>query len=107
MTTKYTKAQRRAIAAAFRQARLFIEGGVRFFICHALDLVASGNPQGAVLAKYIVHSRMQPPKGPSSGYSLENWLVDNGHATYRQLSRVAMREYRVRWLTALIEEFES
>lgn len=99
----YTKPQRRAIARAFRYVRDKLLADRGRFICFILigydDLYASA------MAKQVVRTRMG--QLGIDGAALEAWLIVHKHARRPQLTAAAMRGYRVRWLTALIEEFES
>lgn len=103
MKRYYTKPQRRAIAGAFRYARAKLLADRGCFIC--LILTGYEDLHASAMARQVVCTRMGTVG--TSGSSLEAWLVINEHAPWSQLTATAMRDYRVRWLTALIEEFES
>lgn len=97
--TKYNKAQRGQIADAFRAARVRIANGDETYICTALDY--TGHP-GAGPAKWVVQIRLG---GHPWYYTLEDWLRETPKVPPSKLTVKKMREYRTRWLDALIAEF--
>lgn len=42
-----------------------------------------------------------------TGDAVSDWLWKNGHAKPGEMTASALREYRMRWLDALIAEFEA
>jgi hypothetical protein len=88
----------RGIADAFREARKRIKSRQNTYICFALS--DTGHPY-AVSASRIVQTRM------SGHFTLEGWLLGNGHIPNKHMARKHMREYRLRWLDELITEFEE
>ncbi len=108
----YTPDLRAGIAKAFRYAREEIQSGRQHYICHAL-WYAPGWPVGALA---VVQQRMGAsrsgvvtrPCGQAIGvkhYSLDEWLADRGIGDGAR-TRYNVRKYRLRWLDALIKEFE-
>lgn len=105
---RYSRKQRREIANAFRDAYQEIEQYDEVYICHALTNSA---------AIHIIETRMGKTQGGwvrrpcgerkrAMLYSLDDWLYDRGFSR-RKLDSGNMREYRLRWLDALIKEFSE
>ena len=57
---------------------------------------------GRFSAAKVIHERMRSPQ-PVGNYTLEDWLRARG---YTGMLEHEMRAYRIRWLDALIEEFD-
>jgi len=86
------------IAGAFRAARARIKRRKNNFICIAL--LDSGHPLRSS-AINIVQTRM------AGAFTLSKWLVVHKVAPrIDDLDDALMREYRLRWLDALIQEFD-
>lgn len=100
--TKYTKKQRKQIAAALRQAKKKLpwskEPNARYNICYALS-----NSHGANLARGIIEDRL----GDLS--YVTSWLWHAGYlpAAYEDWDWTEIQAYRHRWVDALIEEFSK
>ena len=88
------------IAEAFRRARAQIRSGRQEFICNALYV---SKAPGREAAQRVVMRRIKAG-GLCWGSTLDTWVrVYVGvEPTLEQ-----MRAYRLRWLDALIEEFEG
>lgn len=101
---------RKRIATAFDHARSAIAGGREFYICHVLERYKFNDLDAAKAAIRIIHTRMgRPPSGSGvarDNFALEDWLRRRGHAVPWSGSP-EMREYRLRWLDALIKEFSA
>lgn len=83
------------IANAFRVARKRLLDGRNPFICIALY----GAGAGADEARYVIENRMQ---SDGRTHALEDWLKGRGI----DVDIDEMLDYRIRWLDALIEEFD-
>lgn len=95
---------RAEIANAFRIAREGIASHEDTYICNALPGTDAGEQ-----AKSIIHERMGPVPadvGCRSGYAVWHWLDAQG-VDMDAFDDHAMRQYRLRWLDALIEEFSK
>lgn len=108
MTATYTKAQRQAIAAAFKAAKPRLWDGTGTgkgsrFICWAIDRAETDYIVGsstAEAAKSVVLDRL----GRSN--SVEDWLLRKGVLSY-QMTSAHVQAHRHAWLDKLIEEFSS
>jgi hypothetical protein len=109
-----SKVSNKQIAVAFRAARKRIKSGYEDYICLALDgaeLCGEIDSLTYLQAKRIIEDRMQLPPH----YSLEHWLSKNVPEYSQFLStepsidrrNEQRKKYRLRWLDALIEEFEN
>lgn len=96
MTPKET-AQRLRTANAFRGAAKILRRGQRAFICSALALYAG---PGFRAARAVIRKRMYPHA------TLEIWLVRRQYELPWEDRTHVMREYRLAWLAALIDEFD-
>jgi len=83
----------------FKLARASIASGLDRFICIALKHT-QGSVRDRDRAKQVITTRMR-----GSG-TLESWLEGVGIPAHAQ-SSLKMQAYRLRWLDALIEEFET
>lgn len=99
---------RKRIATAFDYAHSVIAGGREFYICHVLERYKVTDSDAAKAAIQIIDTRMgDPPPGvPRANFSLDEWLDMRGYRN-RGYGSPEMREYRLRWLDALIEEFSA
>jgi hypothetical protein len=96
-------AQRKQIAKAFCVARQQIARGTHSYVCHALPATVGG-----AAAKKVVEARL------AGCTTVAGWLSQKAsprvswHLTVIALeSGRNMREYRLRWLDALIKEFSA
>jgi len=104
------KVTNKQIAAAFRRARVLIEDRREYFICCAIaGSVEKGTQTAHNKAESIIATRLG-----GRFKTAEYWLWNN-HSGYAKWSESVsadercnqMRLYRLRWLDALIEEFEK
>lgn len=99
---KYTKQQRKQIAAAFREARKVIASDDERYICYALGEICLDGAENAI---QVVQERLDQPKM----LTLADWLlrVHGIDAGFVDDYAEQMRLYRLRWLDALIKEFSE
>lgn len=95
--------KRKQIAEAFRAAKRSLERKGYGYICVELDRVRA---PGAAAAKRIIAERMEAVDNIDY-FSLETWLLINDNAKTKHITPDNMLAYRLRWLDALIKEFES
>ena len=105
------KVPNKQIARAFREARVYIENSQQTYICssiYALGQTGKISTDVSAAARDIISVRMDQMK------YLEGWLYANSEsfkAWYQRTNfsdlRNQMRLYRLRWLDALIEEFDK
>ena len=96
------------IAAAFAEVRWrFQNHPDEEFICNTLDdLAHTGRYSGAKAAKAVVKARL------GGEHTLNNWVRKNviraeEHDERTRCYSWTMREYRLRWLDALVKEFSA
>jgi hypothetical protein len=91
---------------AFKKIRWRIAARQETYICVAAAAICGGpaEKRAAGRAKDVVVKRMGPTY---EGYSLTLWLHKQAGIPSGRLTPAAMRAYRLRWLDALIEEFEA
>lgn len=98
----YTKAQRKAIAAAFRAAKPHLWDGRKVLgrptICGALYDTHLANWS---LARDVVMDRLHP------NATVWNWLHERANVPVRRLTDRRVQQHRHAWLDKLIEEFSA
>lgn len=96
------------LVKAFTAARPLIKSGDHSFICFALDDISCWDRtlvSPVCLAKQLIRTRL------AGYYNCETWVAHNvpstilNHLFNTYVGRKQMREYRLRWLDALIKEF--
>jgi hypothetical protein len=98
--SRVTRAQ---MAAEFRRSFDWIRTQEVEFICHTFPNTPAGRA-----CQEVVRQRMDPDSRFGPYYSLETWLARQRIGTKAQrLDRKLMREYRLRWVDALIKEFSK
>lgn len=91
------------VADCFRDARNRVADGSQEFICNALD---KGNRPGSERAKNIIRQRLMP--GSHKFDTINSWLLRNEIGTpVDRMNEDLVREFRIRWLDALIKEFSA
>lgn len=112
MSKKFTKEQRKEIAAVFRAAKKYLWDGKAYgpnpgswvYICFAIDetLRKSGkSSQAAANATSVIQARL------GSRSCIESWLAHVAKVGVSLLHPANVQAYRHRWLKALIKEFSQ
>lgn len=102
------------LTTIFSLAKQDILEGDEDFICLAIKYNDATPEEDRWRAIDVIFERLNgrprnadERQGRDTGDSVDVWLFRNGHAKYGQMGGQALREYRVRWLDALIAEFEA
>lgn len=91
-----SKVTNKQIANAFRRAKVRMIDRRETYICHALYKAG----RGAEVARIEVNWRL-------GGHpTVRSWLLGNGISSESEMTFDALMEYRLRWLDAIIEEFD-
>jgi len=112
MTKKFTKEQRKEIAAVFRAAKKYLWNGRAYgpnpgnwvYICFAIDDTrrqGGKSGQAADNATSVIQDRLTP-RG-----CVDSWLAHEAKVDVSLLHPANVQAYRHRWLNALIEEFSK
>lgn len=89
------------IAEAFKKARQMIKSDQERFICNGLDNISyRPSRRDCDAAKAIINNRMG-----RDIHTLGCWVCENVYQNEYYPNRDEMKEYRLRWLGALIKEF--
>jgi len=97
------------ISQIFKRAHSKIKSGEEVYICAAISCDSAAPRHDGNRALDVIYERINGTKRPHGlvGKSVICWLLDNTSATHDDMTRDQMRLYRMRWLNALIKEFEA
>lgn len=97
------------ISQIFTRAHSKIKSTKEIYICAAINHDYAAPRYDRSRALDVIYERIQGTPRPSGsiGDSVTQWLLDNTSAKRDDMTRDQMRLYRMRWLNALIKEFEA
>jgi hypothetical protein len=102
------------LSTIFSLAKHDIQEGAEDFICLAIKYNNTTPKEDRWRAIDVIFERIngrprnrEEREERDTGNSVCEWLWENGHAKAGELNSAALREYRLRWLDALIAEFEA
>lgn len=102
------------LSTIFSLAKHDIQEGIEDFICLAIKYNDTTPKSDRWRAIDVIFERIndrprnrEEREERDTGDSVCQWLLKNGHAKPSEMTGNALREYRLRWLDALIAEFAA